>query len=43
LTIDQRQGRVWTARLDARSFGNVYKTGECWGAKGFYVCDRGRK
>jgi hypothetical protein len=43
LTIDQRQGRVWTARLDARSFGNVYKTGECWGAKGFYVCDRGRR
>jgi hypothetical protein len=43
LTIDQRQGRVWSARLKDRDFGNVYKTGECWGAQGFYVCDRGRK
>lgn len=43
LTIDLRQGRVWTARLEGRDFGNVYKTGECWGAKGFYACDRGRK
>jgi hypothetical protein len=43
LTIDQRQGRVWTARLKDRDFGNVYKTGECWGAHGFYACDRGRK
>jgi hypothetical protein len=43
LTIDLRQGRVWTARLKERDFGNVYKTGECWGATGFYACDRGRK
>lgn len=43
LTIDLRQGRVWTARLKERDFGTVYKTGECWGAKGFYACDRGRK
>jgi hypothetical protein len=43
LTIDLRQGRVWTARLEGRDFGNVYKTGECWGAQGFYACDRGRK
>ncbi|MBY6241760.1 hypothetical protein [Methylosinus sp. Sm6] len=43
ITIDQRQGRVWTARLESRDFGNVYKNGECWAARGFYVCDRGRK
>jgi len=42
LTIKLRQGRVWTARLKDRDFGNVYKTGPCWGAKGFYACDRGR-
>lgn len=42
LTIRLRQGRVWTARLKERDFGNVYKTGSCWGARGFYACDRGR-
>ncbi|WP_159730483.1 hypothetical protein [Methylosinus sp. Ce-a6] len=42
LTIKLRQGRVWTARLKDRDFGNVYKTGSCWGAQGFYACDRGR-
>ncbi len=42
LTIKLRQGRVWTARLKDRDLGAVYKTGPCWGAKGFYACDRGR-
>ncbi|HEY8064097.1 MAG TPA: hypothetical protein VIF40_05130 [Methylosinus sp.] len=42
LTIKLRQGRVWTARLKDRDLGAVYKTGSCWGAKGFYACDRGR-
>ncbi|MBG0809554.1 hypothetical protein IY145_09200 [Methylosinus sp. H3A] len=42
LTIKLRQGRVWTARLKDRDLGNVYRTGPCWGAKGFYACDRGR-
>lgn len=43
LTLDYRQGRTWTARLAERDIGNVYKTGNCWGAHGFYACDRGRK
>jgi hypothetical protein len=43
LTITHRHGRVWTARLGSRDFGNVYKTGSCWGAHGFYACDRGRR
>lgn len=43
LTLTFRQGRVWTARLGDREFGNVYKTGSCWGAHGFYACDRGRR
>lgn len=42
LTIKLRQGRVWTARLKDRDLGNVYQTGPCWGAKGFYACDRGK-
>jgi hypothetical protein len=42
LTLKLRQGRVWTARLKDRDLGAVYKTGPCWGAKGFYACDRGR-
>ncbi|WP_026191580.1 hypothetical protein [Methylosinus sp. LW4] len=42
LTIKLRQGRVWTARLKDRDLGAVYQTGPCWGAKGFYACDRGR-
>ncbi|WP_161912217.1 hypothetical protein [Methylosinus sp. C49] len=42
LTIKLRQGRVWTARLKDRDLGAVYQTGPCWGAKGFYACDRGK-
>lgn len=42
LTIKLRQGRVWTARLKDRDLGIVYRTGPCWGAKGFYACDRGK-
>ncbi|TDX67092.1 hypothetical protein EDE12_101634 [Methylosinus sp. sav-2] len=42
LTIKLRQGRVWTARLKDHDLGNVYQTGPCWGAKGFYACDRGK-
>lgn len=43
LTIRLHHGRTWTARLEGRDFGNVFKTGECWGAHGFYACDKGRR
>jgi hypothetical protein len=41
LTITQLQGRVWTATLGGHSLGKVYKSGACWGAKGFYACEKG--
>ncbi len=41
LEIAQNHGRVWTATLGGRSLGKVYKTGACWGAKGFYACENG--
>ncbi|PPD42719.1 MAG: hypothetical protein CTY15_11785 [Methylocystis sp.] len=41
LQIAQIRGRVWSATLGGRSLGKVYKTGACWGAKGFYACDNG--
>ncbi|WP_281928151.1 hypothetical protein [Methylocystis iwaonis] len=41
LEIAHKHGRVWTATLGGRNLGQVYKTGACWGAKGFYACENG--
>lgn len=43
LEISPNNGRVWTASLDGRSLGKVYrnKSAPCWGAKGFYACEKG--
>ncbi|KAF2990170.1 hypothetical protein OGR47_11350 [Methylocystis sp. MJC1] len=41
LEIAHKHGRVWTATLGGRQLGQVYKTGACWGAKGFYACENG--
>lgn len=41
LEIAHNAGRVWTATLGGRHLGKVYRTGACWGAKGFYACENG--
>jgi hypothetical protein len=39
LEIAHNHGRVWVATLGGRNLGKVYKSGACWGAKGFYACE----
>ncbi|MEK4035177.1 hypothetical protein WOC76_07785 [Methylocystis sp. IM3] len=41
LEIAHAHGRVWTAALGGRALGNVYRSGSCWGARGFYACEKG--
>jgi cytoskeletal protein RodZ len=41
LAIEHVRGRTWAATLGGRSLGNVYKSGSCWGAHGFYACKNG--
>ncbi len=41
LEIAHAHGRVWTATLGGRSLGKVYRSGACWGARGFYACENG--
>ncbi len=41
LQIAHAHGRVWTATLGGRSLGRVYRSGACWGARGFYACENG--
>jgi hypothetical protein len=40
LEITHSHGRVWTAQFGGRSLGKVFKTGACWGGKGFYACEK---
>jgi hypothetical protein len=40
LEIVQKHDRVWVATLGGRTLGPVYKSGSCWGAKGFYACEK---
>lgn len=39
LEIAHAYGRVWTATLGGRNLGKVYRSGACWGARGFYACE----
>ncbi len=41
LEIAHARGRVWTATYGGRSLGKVYRSGSCWGARGFYACEKG--
>lgn len=41
LEITHEHGRAWIATLGGRSLGKVYKSGSCWGARGFYACKNG--
>jgi hypothetical protein len=41
LEIAHNHGRVWIATLGGRNLGKVYKSGACWGARGFYACENG--
>lgn len=41
LEISHKAGRVWVATLGGRSLGQVFKNGACWGARGFYACEKG--
>ncbi|MGJ0509786.1 MAG: hypothetical protein ACR652_22220 [Methylocystis sp.] len=41
LEIAHAHGRVWTATLGGRTIGKVYKSGSCWGGRGFYACQNG--
>lgn len=41
LEIAHAHGRVWTATLGGRALGKVYRSGACWGARGFYACENG--
>jgi hypothetical protein len=41
LEITHEHGRAWNATLGGRSLGKVYKSGSCWGARGFYACKNG--
>lgn len=41
LEITHEHGRTWNATLGGRSLGKVYKSGSCWGSRGFYACKKG--
>lgn len=41
LEIAHAHGRVWIATLGGHNLGKVYKSGACWGARGFYACQSG--
>ncbi len=42
VVVSFSHGETWTAMMDGRSLGNVYKSGSCWGRrKEVYICADG--